>query len=182
MVLGIVRGYDGGITVESKPDRGSVFRVFLPVSAAAIPQEPIPVAPAPKTAGRGAVLVVEDELPLRATVTRALQRYGYTVFAAADGVEAVELFEQHREEIHCVLCDLTMPRMDGWETLTALRKLTPGLPVILSSGYDEASVMEGHHPELPQAYLRKPYELKVLFNTISQIRPKVRAEKGEGSS
>jgi len=63
-----------------------------------------------------------------------------------------------------------------------LRKLAPGLPVILSSGYDEANVMEGHHPELPQAYLRKPYEMKALFNTISQIRPKVRAEKGEGSS
>ena len=69
-----------------------------------------------------------------------------------------------------MLCDLTMPRMGGWETLNALRKLAPGFPVILSSGYDEASVMEGHHPELPQAYLCKPYELKALFNTISQFQ------------
>jgi len=124
--------------VESEPGRGSVFRVFLPVTDVPVLPKPVPVVPAPKMAGRGAVLVVEDELSLRATVTRALQRIGFTVFAAADGVEAVELFRQHRGEIHCVLCDLTMPRLGGWETLTALRKFAPGLPVILSRGYDHS--------------------------------------------
>jgi two-component system cell cycle sensor histidine kinase/response regulator CckA len=61
-----------------------------------------------------------------------------------------------------------MPRMNGWETLTALRQLAPGIPVILASGYSEAQVMEGHHPELPQALLSKPYEQKALVNAISQ--------------
>ena len=64
---------------------------------------------------------------------------------AEDGVEALEMFSQHQDDIRCVLCDLTMPRMNGWETLAALRSLAPGIPVILASGYDEAQVMAGDH-------------------------------------
>jgi CheY-like chemotaxis protein len=109
----------------------------------------------------------EDEPALRTTVTRALQRLGFKVLAAVDGVEGVELFERHRDEIQCVLCDLTMPRMGGWETLAALRQLAPGLPVILCSGYDEARVMQGHHAELPQAFLPKPYTIVALINAIN---------------
>ena len=78
----------------------------------------------------------------------------------------MEVFRQHRDEICCVVCDLTMPRMDGWETLAALRSLLPGIPVVLSSGYDEAQVMAGEHPERPQAFLGKPYRLEELRGAI----------------
>ena len=81
----------------------------------------------------------------------------------------MELFRQHRGEIGCVLCDLTMPRMNGWNTLAALRKIAPGIPVILVSGYSEAQVMEGSHPELPNALLQKPFGSKVLVATINQV-------------
>ena len=93
------------------------------------------------------------------------------MFSAEDGVAGVALFEQHRDEIQCVVCDLSMPRLDGWGTLTALRQLAPGLPIILSSGYDSARVMAGVHPELPQALLQKPYELKALIQLINQVWP-----------
>jgi FixJ family two-component response regulator len=61
-----------------------------------------------------------------------------------------------------------MPRLNGWGTLTALRKLAPNLPVILSSGYDQNQVMAGDHPEWPQAFLHKPYGVKGLSDAISQ--------------
>jgi two-component system, cell cycle sensor histidine kinase and response regulator CckA len=169
VVLGIVRAHQGAITVESKPGRGSVFRVFLPLTSEAIPQKPIQVAQGPRAAGVGAVLVVDDEPTLRKAVAFALKKSGFTVLMAADGVEAVEIFGQRREEISCVLCDLTMPRMSGWQTLAALRKLAPDIPVILSSGYSESQAMEGDHAERPQAFLSKPYEFKTLVETIVRI-------------
>lgn len=96
-----------------------------------------------------------------------LDHLGFSVIEAKDGIDAVELFRQRQNEICCVLCDLTMPRMNGWETLTALRKLAPNIPVILASGFDEAQVMEGDHPELPQVFLGKPYKHMELTNAIN---------------
>ena len=98
----------------------------------------------------------------------ALKSFGFTVLPAKDGVEAVEVFLQHKDEVRCVLCDLTMPRMNGWETLAALRKLAPGIPVILASGYDKAHMMAGDHSELPQVFLSKPYNFQGLRDAIGR--------------
>ena len=97
----------------------------------------------------------------------ALVKSGFKVLQARNGVEAVEIFGQHRDEISCLLCDLSMPRMGGWETISALRAIRHDLPVVLASGYDEDSgVMVGEHPELPDFYLNKPYDLNKLGDTI----------------
>ena len=168
VVLGIVRAHAGAVTVETAPGRGSIFRVFLPVSAEEVLRQPDQAAQSPQMDQGGTVLLVDDEPMLRNVGERALMRLGFAVLLAKDGVEAVEIFRQHRDEVRCVLCDLTMPRMNGWETLVALRKLAPGLPVILASGYDKAHVMAGDHPELPQAFLSKPYQLQGLRDAIGR--------------
>ena len=91
------------------------------------------------------------------------------MLAAADGVEAVELFRKHRSEIQGVRCDVTMPRMNGWDTVTALRQRAPDFSIILASGYGEAQVMAGDLPERPQIFLHKPYAFKELGAAISQV-------------
>ena len=180
VVMGIVKAHGGGVTVENKPGWGSVFRVFLPVSnVEGIFQPDLPAMPeAQQTVaaeklslveGCGTVLLIEDEEPVRNMAKIMLTRMGYTVLEAKDGVEAVEIFQQHQDEVCCVLSDLTMPCMDGWDTMAALRKLSPDIRVILSSGYDEAQVMADEHPELPNAFLGKPYQLKGLRDTISRV-------------
>ena len=177
VVQGLVKAHYGVVTVDSKPGRGSTFNVFFPLSEEALRQPQTvetkdnslmsKVSPGKYEEGN-TVLLIEDEEPLRKMIAIMLARLGFTVLEAKDGIEALEVFGKHQSEIKLVLTDLTMPRMDGWDTLTALRKLQPEIPVILASGYDLAHVMTGDHPELPQAFLAKPYNLKALSDAIRQ--------------
>jgi two-component system cell cycle sensor histidine kinase/response regulator CckA len=168
VVLGIVRAHRGAVTVESEAGRGSIFRVFLPLATDDVAGQPDQTAKSPAVAWGGTVLLIEDEQAVRKIVATMLTRLGFTVIEAADGLDAVAAFRRHQHEVRLVLCDLTMPRMNGWQTLVALRKLAPGIPVILASGYDEAQVMAGDHAEWPQAFLGKPYRLKGLRDAIGR--------------
>ena len=176
VVLGILHAHSGGLVVKSKRGRGSgsAFRAYLPVSAEK-------AARLTDIAARGAereepwtgtVLLVEDEETLRRTTRTMLARLGFTVLETKDGIEAVEMFRLHKDTIRFVLCDVTMPYMDGWGTLAALRTLAPGIRVILTSGYDEAHVMADDYDERPQAFLGKPFQLNALRDAIRRALAK----------
>lgn len=172
VVLGLVKAQEGSLAVESEPGRGAIFRVFLPLSDQALlpVREDEAILPSPLP-GRGGVLVVEDEAQVRKMAQALLRRLGYEVVTAVDGIEALEVFRGHQERIGCVLLDLTMPRLDGWGTLAALRALRPDLPVILASGYSEAQAMEGAHAERPQVFLHKPYSMADLEAALEAVMP-----------
>jgi CheY-like chemotaxis protein len=118
--------------------------------------------------GGGTLLLVDDDELLRDSACELIGLLGFTVLTAKDGVEALEVFRQHQAEIRCVLTDLTMPRLDGWGLLAALRQLDPNLPVILASGYDKAQVLAGNHADRPQAFLSKPFDLQQLRAALAQ--------------
>jgi PAS domain S-box-containing protein len=177
VVLGALRAHDGAVTVESEAGRGSVLRVFFPMSTETVHRQPEEEIRVPKIVGGGTALLVDDEEAVREIAADMLRDLGFAVLDAKDGVEAVELFRRHKDAIRFVLCDLTMPRLDGWETLAALRKLAPGIPVILTSGYDRAQVMAGDHAEWPQAFLGKPYRSAGFHDAIRQA---LESEKGGG--
>jgi CheY-like chemotaxis protein len=180
VVLGIVRVHQGCIAVRNRIGGGSVFSVFFPLSAHMAPLQI--EHEAPKIATAGTVLLVEDEEQVRKMTAMMLSNLGFTVLQSRDGVEAVEIFEQHKDEISCLLSDLTMPRMGGWETIAALRAIRHDLPVVLASGYDEVSVMAGEHQELPDFFLNKPYDLKKLGDTVCHAidRKAMAGKKAEG--
>lgn len=169
VVLGVVKAYGGAVAVESKPGKGSVFRVYFPLAAEALPLPTDKVDKVFKAEGSGALLLVEDDDMLRKLTHAVLKGLGFEVIATGNGAAAVEAFQKRQGEIRLVLCDLTMPGMDGWETLDALRKLSPGIPIILTSGFAESQVMAGDHFTLPNAFLGKPYDRNELISTISQV-------------
>ena len=177
VVLGIVNAYEGAVVISSKPKRGTVFRVFLPLTTEKPAEPAAPSTPSPASPKdlQGSILVVDDERLVLKTAQRMLESIGYEVVTASDGPEAVEIYSARMDEICCVLCDLTMPKMNGWETLAALRKLRPEIPVILSSGYDESNVRAHASDEHPQAFLSKPYDRAALKNALSRALVKHRA-------
>jgi len=77
------------------------------------------------------------------------------------------MFKQHNNKIHVVLSDLSMPRMNGWETMSALRRLQPDIPVVLVSGHDESKAIADRF-ERPQAFLHKPYQMAELKDAVTR--------------
>jgi two-component system, cell cycle sensor histidine kinase and response regulator CckA len=114
------------------------------------------------------VLVVDDEPLIQDIVSMMIEGLGFAVLIAADGNEGLKFVEKHRQEIFLVLCDLSMPGMDGWQTITALRSLVPELPVVLASGYAVDQAMCCEHPDQPWAIMNKPYVFNELENLLQR--------------
>lgn len=166
VALGAVKAHDGVIAVTSLPGGGTTMEVYLPVSDHAGFGETERPPPATTRTMEGVVLLVDDEAMLRAVGSKMLSRLGFEVLTAGDGVEALEVFDEHSDRITCVICDLTMPRMNGWDTLAALRERRPELPVVLTSGFDETHAMAGDHPAKPQVFMSKPWSKTGLQSAI----------------
>jgi CheY-like chemotaxis protein len=168
-VLGIVRGHRGAVHVESQPGKGTLFRVLLPTVPGAVTALPVLEMPVGVWRGQGTVLLVDDEDTVRVLGCRMLERLGFRALTAADGYEAIRIFETQGEEISCVLLDLTMPRMDGQETLLELRRLKKDVCVVLSSGYSEEDMVRRFRAAPPAGYIHKPYTLHELSGRLRAV-------------
>lgn len=172
VVAGLLRALGGAISVESHPGSGATFKLYLPVSRQVQPEIRRDEAQAGSLAKEdGLVLVVDDEAMVRSMAETMLKRkLGFEVITAADGKEALEIFKERKGEISLIMLDLSMPGMNGWETLSALRSLRPDISVILASGYDEAQVMRDDCADMPQAFLHKPFGVDDLKAAIVTVR------------
>jgi PAS domain S-box-containing protein len=157
-VLGIVRGHKGAIRIASELGKGTTVTVLLP---AASPDVHLPVEAAPAAAiearASAAVLVVDDNARVLQAVSQLVEALGYPVLTAATGQEALRIFSEKHREIGCVLLDLTMPDMDGLETMRALREIDRKPSIVLSSGYSEQSVRRRISGDGPNHFLQKPF-------------------------
>jgi two-component system cell cycle sensor histidine kinase/response regulator CckA len=132
-VYTVVRGHHGFIDVSSETGHGTTFSIYLPAIhvESETPGEPVK---GPTPGGTETILVVEDEEALRLLLEEVLRAKGYTVLSAADGMEGLEIYSQHAEEIHAVIADMGLPRQSGFEMLLKIRERNPRAKVILASG------------------------------------------------
>jgi len=168
-VYGIVKQSRGHITVYSEVGVGTTFKIYLPaVECPAEQPRPVPAKAIP--AGDGTVLLVEDEVSLRTLTAEALQRFGYHVIQAGNGLEALVAAEQFHPDIDIVVTDIVMPRMGGPELVQKLRRKRNGFAVIFMSGYTEASVLENADIGHDAVVLNKPFSPEVLVRKIREAR------------
>ncbi|WP_439925947.1 cell cycle histidine kinase CckA [Nitrobacter sp. JJSN] len=180
-VYGIVKQTGGFIYVDSKAGEGTTFRIFLPrhhpdtnaqpeAAAGASPSDS-PAAARPASSdltGQGTILLVEDEDGLRSLNARGLRSRGYSVIEAANGVEALEAFDEKNGAIDLVVSDVVMPEMDGPTLLREMRKRNPDLKIIFVSGYAEEA-FDKSLPENEQfAFLAKPFALSALVAKVKE--------------
>jgi len=167
-VVGIIRGHGGTLYIETTRGEGTTFRILLPITERA-PLTVTDDSQDTEVMGSATVLVVDDEEAVRQAVTSILDSAGYLVLLASNGLEALEMFLEASDHIDLVLLDMTMPVMDGEETLLALRAVDPDVRVLLTSGYMEADTL-GRFGDVGQVdFIQKPYQPASLMLKVARV-------------
>ena len=167
---GIIKQTGGFIFADSPADRGAIFTIYLPAHDA--PAEPAaPEAEASRArdlTGRGLVLLVEDEDPVRSFAARALRLRGYTVVEASSGEEALDILRDADFHVDIMLSDVIMPGLDGPAWVREALRARPDAKVIFMSGYAEDAFVGGDGGIPSAAFLSKPFTLNELTQRVKE--------------
>jgi two-component system cell cycle sensor histidine kinase/response regulator CckA len=165
-VQSIVEQAGGGIWARSEPGQGATFTICLPRAGAENEiADPHSDARGPG-AGTETILLAEDEGPVRKLLRHLLDANGYRVLEAADGCDALRLFEQYGDSIDLLLTDIIMPGLNGRELARRVLAAKPGVKVVYMSGYTDDVLLNTDAPGPGMAFLRKPLKLDNLSAVI----------------
>jgi len=169
-VFGIVREANGHILVFSAVDKGTVFKVYLPVHGESEGAVPTPAdGGVVEPASRETVLVVDDHPDVREFAGIAISRFGYRVITASTGLEALAICETYPHGIDLLVTDVIMPVMCGQELAARVRTILPGIRVLYLSGYPDDALGRHHLDIGGEAFLQKPFLSEALARRIREV-------------
>ena len=172
VVHGIVKAHQGAITVESTPGKGTTFLVYLPAAAAPARAERVADAAPASVDGQGKhVLYVDDDASIVFLVSRLLEKAGYRVSGFDRGAAALEAVRADPEAFDLIVTDFNMPGLSGLQVAEELRRIRPGLPVVIASGYITGELTAGARAAGVRQVVYKPDTVDELCRTIRQLLP-----------
>jgi len=167
-VFGIVRQSGGGVDIYSALGKGTSAKVYLPrVDQPELVESPEQRAQASK--GTETILVAEDDDMVRSLVKETLQRHGYDVLDAAGPVEAQKISDGHRGNIHLLITDVVMPKINGRDLATRLLRRRPTMKVLYMSGYTDGAVVNNGILRKEVAFLQKPFTPAALADKVREV-------------
>jgi PAS domain S-box-containing protein len=169
IAYGIIKQHSGYIQVYSEPGQGTEFKIYLPVREETALQDKKPDAAFSVKGGNETVLVAEDDAGLRTLTKIILESFGYSVISAEDGEDAVTKFMENRERISLILLDMIMPKKNGKEVGEAIRKISPRIKILLTSGYTMDIIKTKELAEADFDFLHKPFQSKDLLIKVRGI-------------
>jgi len=170
MVFGIVKNHGGHIEVESGVGVGTLFKVYLPlaVGGAERAEANSPCLAVP-VAGRGRILLIDDQETVRDVCSAMLETLGYKVSTAADGREGVECYRRFGEDIDLVIIDMIMPNLGGRDCFREIKAMNPGVRAILSTGFGMDGAVQEIMDDGIAGFIQKPYRLEDLSHAVSKV-------------
>ena len=170
VVLGILRGYGGEIRVESEVNKGTTFTLYFPVVEFAAEQTPRSYGPQePMPRGSEHILLVDDEKSIADVTTSMLERLGYTVTARISSYDALEAFRNLADRIDLLIADLTMPQMTGLQLYREIKKIRPGVKVIICTGFSEQLDSSKSKAIGIEGFLNKPVVMSELAHCVRSV-------------
>ena len=166
VVQGIVKSYNGAVTVESEVGKGATFHVYFPTIKRELTADDEISAPLPMGCER--ILLVDDELPLVEIGRQMLERLGYSVATRTSSIEALELFKVDPGRFDLVITDIVMPNLTGDKLAQKIINIRNDIPVVLCTGYSEKFTRQNASEMGIHSFLMKPLVMRDLANTVRQ--------------
>jgi signal transduction histidine kinase/CheY-like chemotaxis protein len=168
-VYGIVKQSNGFIWVYSEPGKGTTFKIYFPRTSDEIATLAGGSKLELRSRGSETVLIVEDEASVRALACRILRERGHNVLEAKDGIEALRIVQEFKEEIHLVLTDVIMPGMNGGELVARLQAMRSGIKALYVSGYTDNGIVHNGVLDSNAAFLQKPFSADGLARKVREV-------------